>query len=100
MDILKALEGKKTNIAAGVLLALAVAGFLTGHVSDVNAIALAAFALAAFGLGDKSDRYGKLLIEIAGAAKEKKLSPQLVGEVVEVATEAAAESVAKTQGGK
>ncbi|MGH9580044.1 MAG: hypothetical protein ACRD2R_03545 [Terriglobales bacterium] len=62
--MLKMLEGKKTYLSAALLVLLGVAGYWFGLVGPVEAAALASLGFGVFGLGDKSERYGKRLLAL------------------------------------
>lgn len=71
MEALKVLEGKKTYLAAAILVVLAVAGYLSGYVSEVNAVAIGAAGFGLFGLGDKSERHFRLMLALLQDVKRK-----------------------------
>lgn len=60
--MLKVLEGKKTAIGAGILALVAVAGYLGGVVNDLGALTIIGFAMTAFGLGDKVQRFAPQIL--------------------------------------
>ena len=68
---MKWLEGKKTLIGAGALAAVGAAAYWQGYIDGVTCAELAAAALIVWGLGDKADRYAKLLMGALEKAKEK-----------------------------
>jgi hypothetical protein len=55
------LDGKKTYIAAGLLVVLGGFGFWTGKAGDVVSTAIVLLAVGLFGLGDKAERYGRAI---------------------------------------
>lgn len=73
---MKFLEGKKTYIAAALLVLLAAAGFWFDYIPAVEATAIVIAGLGLFGLGDKADRYGRLLMAYIEAEKKKRAAEQ------------------------
>ena len=69
--LLELARGKKTYAAALALLALGAGGFWLGWFQAPQAAVVIALALGLFGLGDKSERYGQLLIAFLAMEKAK-----------------------------
>ena len=84
---MKTLEGKKTYIAAGAMVVFAMAGFLFGAISDQMAAGMLIAAFGLFGLGQKSDRYGKAVLAELAEVKQIMATRQ-AGKTVDVAAEA------------
>jgi len=72
---MKWLEGKKTYIAAAVLLFVGAGGYFFNVLPEATATILIATGLGFFGLGSKVERYGKLILE--GLDDMKKIQADL-----------------------
>lgn len=60
------LEGKKTYLAAAVLVIAASFGFWSGALSDQMVLLVLAGALGMVGLGHKADRLAVMIVELLG----------------------------------
>ena len=58
---MKFLEGKKTYIAAGILIVLGAMELWSGGMSSLDSTATIVVGFGLFGLGAKSERYGQIL---------------------------------------
>jgi len=73
------LQGKKTYIAAGALVALAIGGFLVGAVSDMNAALLIVAAFGLFGQRAAIGRYQSFIVAGLDELKAKLPAAPQVG---------------------
>ena len=60
---MKYFEGKKTYLAAAALVVIAALSFWLELASDVQCMTILAIAFGMFGLGSKSERYGRMMID-------------------------------------
>ena len=83
------LQGKKTYIAAALLVVLGVAGFLTQMSDEVTSAGLIVAGLGLVGLGAKAERHQKEIVDglnLIRAAIEKR--PLTTAEKAEIAADA------------
>lgn len=64
------LAGKKTYIAAAVLAALGICGYLYGAIPAATALAILASAFGMFGLRDHQERYAQATLDEIGQVKK------------------------------
>lgn len=84
--MLKVLEGKKTAIGAGIVALVGIAGYLGGVATDLQALMLIGFAMTAFGLGDKVQRFAPQIL--AELRELKSVQQQIAaGKKVDLAAE-------------
>lgn len=88
--MVKALEGKKTLISAGILVLAAVLGFWFERLDFAQALIVIGFAGGLVGMGDKFERYGRIALQILEAERERQKRDALHGQLVEQAAAPAA----------
>lgn len=66
---MKGLEGKKTYIAAGLLLILGIWGFWSDELANPIAFGILVVGFGMFGLGDKAERFGQATMDALAQLK-------------------------------
>jgi hypothetical protein len=62
-------QGKKTYLAAGLLVILAMAGWWTARIDETTASMAIVFAFGLIGLGAKGQRLAKLMLDVGAELK-------------------------------